>query len=130
MTSINQTELAAIQTIDQAIIWAVVSLEKSNKHPDNMWTSDNAAVREQAEEYCNYQIIRDDRNNGQFLFSAEFPIINPNPLDEKRSIMECIYTANPFTLTDNQIDFTSFSKGLALPNMPVWVESPSGGAVC
>lgn len=124
MTYINITELAQIKTLDQGIVWAVISLHKANTHPLNTWYSDNATIRtEVAKNLSNWSVKQDEQGIGKFTFSALMPILDPDPMVAQEDICEVIKSYSGFTLTDQNLDPPLFSKGFPMPALPAYIQT-------
>jgi hypothetical protein len=123
MTAINWNEINKITYVDQALMWCVIELEHANHHADNYWLSDNASVRAEAKDYVSWQVIQGDNYQGQFTYTALLPIVNPHPLLEKHSLIECVQSYTLFSLPDEQITYPTGGKGLQLPSIPVYIDT-------
>jgi hypothetical protein len=124
MTYINISELAQIKTLDQGIVWAVISLHKANTHPLNTWYSDSASIRtEVAKNLVNWDVKQDETGAGKFTFGALMPILDPDPMVAQRDICEVVKSYSGFTLTDQNLDPPLFSKGFAMPTLPSYIQT-------
>jgi hypothetical protein len=123
MTKINTNELNQIQYVDQALMWAVISLRAANHHVDNYQLSDNAAVRAESIDYLEWAVVQDDQGEGQFIFTALFPIRNVNPLLEQQSIIQCVKDYTGFQLPAQLITYPTGGQGLLLPTIPTYVNT-------
>ena len=123
MTKINTSELNQIRYVDQALMWAVISLHAANHHPDNYQLSDNAAVRAESIDYLSWGVIQDDDGQGQFIFTGLFPIRNINPLLEQQSIIQCVRDYTDFTLPALMITYPTSGQGLLLPVLPGYINT-------
>jgi hypothetical protein len=123
MTKINTNELNQIEYVDQALMWAVISLRAANHHPDNYQLSDNAAVRAESIDYLDWSVVQDDQGEGQFIFTGLFPIRNVNPLLEQESIIQCVRDYTGFQLPAQLITYPTGGQGLSLPMIPGYVNT-------
>jgi hypothetical protein len=123
MTSINTDQLAQIEYVDQALVWAIVTLQKANKHPENLQLSDNAAIRQESRDFCNWNITRNSEGVGTFFYSAILPIVNPDPLMDRESIIQCIASYTSFLVPDNEVTYPTDGKGMRLPPIPAYVNT-------
>jgi hypothetical protein len=80
MTSINYTEYSQLQTFDQALVWAVTTLAKANRHPDNKDYQQQASIRADAVNLVSWDIVLDEDGQPFLNYSATFPLVAPNPL--------------------------------------------------
>jgi hypothetical protein len=124
MTQINFDELAKLQTLDQGILWAVISLTRSNKHPNNTWYSDNATIRQEvAKDLSNWNVSQDDQGRGHFSFTAIMPLLDPEPMRAAADICQTIKSYSNFALVDQTVDDPIDSKGFPMPELPDYVET-------
>jgi hypothetical protein len=122
MTVINQQELDQLTRLDQAIMWAIISINASNLDSRNSYISDNAAIRAESKDYIAWSVTQDDSGNGRFVFSALLPIVNPHPLQDKLSLLERIWSYSPYDpdiKTESGID----GYGYLLPSIPSWADT-------
>ncbi len=122
MTIINVSELGELTTLDQLIMWSIVSINASNLDVKNEFISDNAAIRAESKDYIAWSVTQDDKGKGRFIFSALLPMSNPNPLQDKRSILERILSYSPWN-PDLDTEGQIAGYGWPMPNIPVWVDS-------
>jgi hypothetical protein len=80
MTSINYTEYNQLQSFDQALVWAVTTLAKANRHPDNKDYQQQASIRADAVNLVSWDIVLDADGQPFLNYSATFPLVAPNPL--------------------------------------------------
>jgi hypothetical protein len=124
MTQINYTELALLKTLDQGIVWAVLSLHRANTDPTNVWYSDNASVRQTvAKNLVNWRIGQDDEGIGRFTFSAMMPLVDKDPMVNQADVCEIIKSYSAFLLIDQLIDPPTSTKGFPMPPLPAYVET-------
>jgi hypothetical protein len=107
-------------------MWSIISINASNLDPRNTNISDNAAIRAESRDYITWQVVQDDKGNGLFSFTALLPIVNPHPLESKRSILERIWSYSPFdpvmVMDDDPANpYTGY--GFNLPTLPDWVDT-------
>jgi hypothetical protein len=122
MTIINQSELAELSTLDQGLMWAIMSIVSSNLDSRNNYISDNAAIRAESADYVTWQVVQDEKGQGKFTFSALLPIVNPHPLQDKISLLSRVWSYSPYDpnmLTESGIS----GYGWELPTIPTWVET-------
>lgn len=122
MTIINVSELAELSTLDQLLMWSIVSINASNLNAKNKFISDNAAIRAESKDYISWSVTQDENGNGRFVFSALLPMSNPNPLKDKDSILERILTFSPFD-PDLDTEGAIAGYGSPIPIVPAWVDS-------
>jgi hypothetical protein len=122
LTIINESELAELSTLDQVLMWSIVSINASNLDSRNNYISDNAAIRAESKDYISWSVVQDDKGNGKFVFSALLPVVNPHPLNDKRSIVERIWSYSPFDPT-LQIAPAIAGYGWQIPTIPIWVDT-------
>lgn len=122
MTVINESELAELSTLDQVLMWAIVSINASNLDARNSYISDNAAIRAESKDYISWSVTQDDKGGGKFVFSALLPVINPNPLKDKLSIIERIWSYSPY---DPDLNTESGIPGYGwhIPTIPIWIDT-------
>jgi hypothetical protein len=124
MTQINFTELAKLKTLDQGIVWAVLSLTRSNKHRNNVWYSDNASIRQEvARELSNWSIQQDPNGQGNFSFTAIMPLLDDEPMQAKVDICQIIKSYSAFLLDDQTVDEPTTEKGFPLPVLPPYIQT-------
>lgn len=124
MTQINTTELSMLQTLDQGILWAVLSLHRANTDPTNVWYSDNAAVRQTvAKNLVNWSIRQNQEGIGKFAFSAVMPLLDRDPMTNQDDICQVIKSYSAFLLTSQLLDPPGSSKGFPMPPLPDYVET-------
>jgi hypothetical protein len=124
MTVINQTELARLTKLDQVLMWSIISINASNLDPRNTNISDNAAIRAESRDYITWQVVQDENGKGIFSFTALLPIVNPHPLESKRSILERVWSYSPFDpamVMDEVEPYDGY--GFDLPSLPIWIET-------
>jgi hypothetical protein len=122
MTVINQSELAQLSKLDQALMWAVMSINASNLDSRNTYIVDNAAIRAESANYITWQVVQDDKGNGRFTFSALLPIVNPHPLQDKVSLLSRVWSYSPYDpsmITEDGIT----GYGWNLPELPTWIDT-------
>jgi hypothetical protein len=122
LTVINEAELAELTTLDQVLMWSIVSINASNLDARNNYISDNAAIRAESKDYIQWSITQDDKGKGRFVFSALLPIVNPNPLKDKDSIIQRIWSYSPYDPT-LQMETGIMGYGWQLPSLPIWVDT-------
>ncbi|WP_309733185.1 hypothetical protein [Chamaesiphon sp. OTE_75_metabat_556] len=122
MTIINQSELNQLRYLDQALMWAIMSINNSNLDSRNNYISDNAAVRAESKDYITWSVTQDDNGAGRFVFSALLPIVNPHPLEDKQSILERIWSYSPYD-PSMTIDVGMDGYGWPMPDRPTWCDS-------
>jgi hypothetical protein len=122
MTQINQSELAKLKTLDQQILWAVVSLVRSNTDPQNVFLSDNAAIRQEtARGLVNYKVEQDEQGRGQFAFTALMPIHEQQPLLSGQDITETIKTYSGWALNSQTVEEPTGEHGFPAVALPPFV---------
>lgn len=122
MTVINQAELDELSRLDQVLMWSIISINASNLDSRNNYISDNAAIREESKDYIKWSVVQDDKGNGQFIFSALLPIVNPHPLQDKVSILDRVWSYSPYDpnmLTESGI--TGYGEGVS--GLPLWIDT-------
>jgi hypothetical protein len=122
MTVINQSELAELTTLDQVLMWSIVSINASNLDSRNNYISDNAAIRAESANYIQWSVTQDDNGRGKFIYTALLPVVNPHPLKNKNSIIEKILSYSPFD-PDMQTESGINGYGFQLPNLPAWIQT-------
>ena len=90
MTVINRDELAQLNTLDQVLLWTIVSINSANLDARNPYIADSAAIRAESADYVRWSVGQDEKGRGLFTFSALLPLVNPQPLQDKASILERI----------------------------------------
>jgi hypothetical protein len=124
MTQINLVELAKLKTLDQGIVWAALSLTRSNKHRNNVWYSDNASIRQEvAKDLSNWTIQQDPQGQGNFSFTAIMPLLDEEPMQSKVDICEIIKSYSAFLLNDQTVDEPTTTKGFPLPELPAYIQT-------
>jgi hypothetical protein len=83
MTKINQAEYDQLQTLDQALIWSIVTLSEANRSPDNSGMLNYVTIRPEAVDFVNWQVILDADGQPILTFSMLFPLVDYNPLSSK-----------------------------------------------
>jgi hypothetical protein len=122
MTAINRDELALLSTLDQGIVWAVISLHRSNTHPRNFWYDDNASVRQEvAKDLVNWNVQQDPDSTGRFSFTTMMVLRDPNPMQTLTDACQLIKSYSAFALTDQVMDKPVTNKGLPIPGLPIYV---------
>jgi hypothetical protein len=122
MTVINTTELAKLKTLDQQILWAVVSLARSNTDPNNIFISDNAAIRQdEARGLVNYKIEPDDQGRLFFAFTALMPTQVKQPLLSGIDITETIKTYSGWALNSQSVAEPDGNHGFPAVGLPAYV---------
>lgn len=122
MTVINQAELETLSTLDQVLLWSIVSINASNLDARNNYISDNAAIRAESKDYIQWSVVRDDYYRGRFVFSALLPIVNPHPLADKDSIVEKIWSYSPYD-PSMVVEIGVQGYGWEKPTFPSWVDT-------
>jgi hypothetical protein len=122
MTIINQSELSKLRYLDQALMWAIMSINNSNLDSRNTYISDNAAVRAESKDYITWSVTQDDNGAGMFVFTALLPIVNPHPLEDKDSILERIWSYVPYD-PSMLVDVGADGYGWPLTARPSWCDS-------
>jgi hypothetical protein len=122
MTIINESELAELSTLDQVLMWSIISINASNLDSRNNYISDNAAIRAESKDYISWSVTQDDNGRGKFVFSALLPLVNPHPLKDKQSIIERIWSYSPFD-PDLQTEAGISGYGWQLTSVPVWIDT-------
>lgn len=122
MTQINTTEYAKLTTLDQGIMWAIVSLHAANTDYRNNNYDQNAAVRQgTAATLCNWEVSQDDNGVGRFGFSFVAPLVDRNPFAADADVLERVKSYSVFLLEDMPTDEPLTAKGLPLPELPEWI---------
>lgn len=122
MTQINYDELALLKTVDQGIVWAVLSLHRSNTHENNFWYSDNATIRQKvARDLINWGIKQDPDGTGRFSFTSLMIVSDPNPMQTLTDACQLIKSYSFFRLEDQTVEEPTTSKGLPIPDLPPYV---------
>jgi hypothetical protein len=122
MTVINRSELAKLKTLDQQILWAVVSLVRSNTDPNNIFISDNAAIRQdEARDLVNYKIEPDDQGRLFFAFTALMPTQVKQPLLSGIDITETIKTYSGWALNSQSVAEPDGNHGFPAVGLPAYV---------
>jgi hypothetical protein len=122
MTVINESELAELSTLDQVLMWAIVSINASNLDARNTYISDNAAVRAESKDYISWSVTQDDKGKGKFVFSALLPVVNPHPFKDKQSIIERIWSYSPYD-PNLETETAISGYGWQLPTIPIWIDT-------
>jgi hypothetical protein len=122
MTIINQSELSKLRYLDQALMWAIISINNSNLDSRNNYISDNAAVRAESKDYITWSVTQDDNGAGKFVFNALLPIVNPHPLEDKQSILERIWSYSPYD-PSMLVDVGEEGYGWPMPVIPTWCDT-------
>jgi hypothetical protein len=99
LTVINETELAQLSTLDQVLMWSIVSINAANLDSRNNYVSDSAAIRGESKDFISWSVTQDDDGKGRFVFSALLPMSNPHPFKDKKSIFQRILSYSPFDPT-------------------------------
>lgn len=124
MTQINTDELAQLQTLDQGIMWAVLSLHRANTDKTNVWYSDNATVRQTvAKNLVNWSIRQNQEGIGKFTFSAVMPLLDRDPMVNQDDICQVIKSYSAFLLTTQLLDPPVSNKGFPMPPLPAYIET-------
>jgi hypothetical protein len=122
MTVINQAELDELIRLDQVLMWSIISINASNLDARNNYISDNAAIRAESADYITWQVGQDESGNGRFTFTALLPIVNPQPLQDKNSILDRVWSYSPYDpnmITEAGI--TGYGEGIS--GLPVWIDT-------
>ena len=122
MTVINESELAQLSTLDQVLMWSIVSINASNLDGRNNYISDNAAIRAESKDYISWSVTQDDKGRGKFVFSALLPVVNPHPLKDKDSLIERIWSYSPYDPHLQTEDGIS-GYGWQIGTIPIWVDT-------
>jgi hypothetical protein len=122
MTIINQAEFSQLTRLDQALMWAIVSINASNLDPRNTFISDNAAIRAESANYVQWSVTQDDYGRGRFVYTALLPLVNPRPLQDKQSLIERVWSYSPFDPTTH-LTAGSVGYGTAIPTIPTWADT-------
>jgi hypothetical protein len=122
MTVINVSELSQLSTLDEGLMWSIMSITASNLDPRNNYISDNAAIRAESKDYVSWQLIQDDKGQGKFTFSALLPIVNLHPLQDKPSLLSRIWSYSPYD-PSMIVDVGSIGWGWKIPVLPTWLDS-------
>jgi hypothetical protein len=122
MTIINSAELADLSTLDQLLMWSIVSINASNLDRRNNYVNDSASIREESKDFISWSIVQDDNGLGKFVYSALLPLSNPNPLKDKESIFQQILSYSPFDPT-LETEGAIPGWGWGIPTIPTWVTS-------
>lgn len=122
MTLLRLDELAQLTTLDQALLWCIVSINAANLDPENSFISDNAAIRAESANYIQWSVTQDDKGQGKFVFTALLPVVNPSPLQDKASLLERIWSYSPFEPQQN-FDAGILGYGYGIPVLPDWVDT-------
>jgi hypothetical protein len=122
VTVINQSELAKLKTLDQQILWAVVSLVRSNTDPNNIFISDNAAIRQdEARGLVNYKIEPDEQGRLFFAFTALMPTQIKQPLLSGLDITETIKTYSGWALNSQSVAEPDGEHGFPAVGLPAYI---------
>lgn len=122
MTVINQDELDQLSTLDQILMWSIISINASNLDGRNTYISDNAAIREESKDFITWQVVQDDSGGGRFVFNALLPIVNPHPLQDKDSLLSRVWSYSPYDpdlITEDGIT----GYGWGVPPIPDWIDT-------
>lgn len=122
MTVINTDELAQLNTLDQVLLWCIVSIDCANRDSRNPYIADSAAIRAESADYVQWSVTQDDKGGGKFIFSALLPLVNPQPLQDKASILERIWSYSPFEPIQ-EFDGGITGYGYGIPTLPDWVDT-------
>ncbi len=118
MTQINRTEYAQLQTLDQALIWAVVTLAEANRSPDNSDMLNYVTIRPEAVDYVNWKVQLDDDGQPLFTFSMLFPLVDHNPLESKPGLPLKIPTYTDFQPETEPLTLPVVGVGFPRPDIP------------
>lgn len=122
MTLLRLDELAQLTTLDQALLWCIVSINDANLDPRNFFISDNAAIRAESANYIQWNVTQDDKGQGKFVFTVLLPLVNPNPLQDKESLLERVWSYSPFE-PQQEFDAGIAGYGYGIPVLPAWVDT-------
>jgi hypothetical protein len=125
MTKINQAEYDQLQTLDQALIWSIVTLAKANRSPDNIALDGNsyASIRPEAIDLVNCKFMLDGDGEPFFSFSATFPLLDNNPLDSSPSIVSKIPNYTDYQPLPEPLSLPTNSPGFPRPDIPPTIDT-------
>jgi hypothetical protein len=125
VTQINRDELSRLKTLDQAIVWAVLTLDRSNQDARNSWYNDNAAVRQEvAKDLVKWSITQDPATGeGVLAFTALSPLLDLEPMQTLQDVGQLIKSYSFFALMDQVVEEPVSDKGFPVAELPDWVES-------
>jgi hypothetical protein len=122
MTVINESELYQLNTLDQVLMWSIMSINASNLDSRNNYISDNAAIRAESKDYISWQVIQDETGAGRFIFSALLPIVNPHPLEDKVDLLSRVWSYSPYDPT-MIIGAPIQGYGWKISSIPGWIDT-------
>jgi hypothetical protein len=122
LTLLRLDELAQLNTLDQILLWSIVSINAANLDSRNTFISDNAGVRAESKDYIQWSVSQDDKGLGRFVFTALLPVVNPQPLQDKASLLERIWSYSPYEPRQN-FDAGILGYGTGIPALPPWVDT-------
>jgi hypothetical protein len=122
LTLLRLDELAQLNTLDQILLWSIVSINAANIDSRNPFISDNAAIRAESANYIQWSVSQDDKGLGRFVFTALLPVVNPQPLQDKASLLERIWSYSPYE-PQQSFDAGILGYGTGIPELPQWVDT-------
>lgn len=118
MTQINRTEYDQLQSLDQALIWAVVTLAEANRNQNNSAMLDYVTIRPEAIDYVNWNVRLDADGQPLFTFSMLFPLVDHNPLETKPGLPLKIPTYTDFQPESEPLTLFPAGVGFPRPDIP------------
>jgi hypothetical protein len=118
MTRINRDEYEQLQSFDQALVWALITLEKANKNPRNLELTEFVTIRADAKNFINSQVQLDATGQPYLTFSMLFPLSDHNPLQASPALPLKIPNYTDFQPEPELLTIPLIGQGLPLPAIP------------
>jgi hypothetical protein len=120
MTQINTAEYEQLQSLDQALVWAVVTLAESNRNPDNIDLDGNSyvTIRPEAADYVTWNVQLDEDGQPFLTFSMLFPLVDHDPLTAKTGLPLKIPTYTDFEPAGEPATIPTTGQGFPRPDIP------------
>jgi hypothetical protein len=123
MTQINYAEYNQLQSYDQALVWAITTLEKANHHPENSDLMNYVTIRPEARDFVAWDVKFDGEGQPFLSFSMLFPLSEHNPLLGKPALPLKIPTYTDFQPDAEPLSLPANGQGLPVPPIPTEIDT-------
>ncbi len=123
MTSINYTEYSQMQSFDQALVWAVTTLAKANRHPDNKDYQQQVSIRADAVNLVTWDVVLDADGQPFLNYSAVFPLVAPDPLATTIGLPQRIPEYVQFVPDPEPLSLPTNGQGMPAPLIPPEIDT-------
>jgi hypothetical protein len=124
MTVINIAQYEQLQSLDQALVWAVVSLQAANRDVNNpdLINANYPDIRPEASTLVSWNTQLDSAGQPYLTYSATFPLLDSGPL-ESAPLIAGVTAYSFFDPPPQRLTIPATGQGMPAPPIPIEVDT-------